>query len=691
MAARYEQDGDIAVLTVNNPPVNALSAQMRVDLFDGVARAVADPAIVGIIIIGDPVFIAGADIREFGKPAAFPGLRDLYPPMEASPKPVVAAISGAALGGGYELALACHYRIMHTDARIGLPEVNLGLLPGGGGTTRLPRLIGARPALDIILSGKHIAATKALELGMVDKVVSENLREEAVAFARARAASGASHTLVRDRTDKIAGTDPDLFGTLRKQNAAKWRGLTAPGKILECVEAAVTKPFDQASAFEAEAFAACLASPARKALIHVFFAERQATKIAGIGPDIKARKIAKAGVVGAGTMGGGIAMALANAGLQVVQTDVSAEALERGRKIIEDNYATSVSRGSLSQQTVAKALSLISASTDYQALADCDIVIEAAFEDVGVKQTIFKQLDAVLKQGAILATNTSTLDIDKIASATTRPQDVVGTHFFSPANVMKLQENVRGALTSPETLATVTAFAKQIGKVPVLSGNCDGFIGNRILAAYGREADFLLEEGATPWQIDDALMAFGFPMGIYRMRDMSGLDVGWRIRQYREQFRDKSTRYSPIADRICEQGRFGQKTKAGYYRYDGRTPIPDPEIETLIEKTSADLSIQRKPISDLEIVTRILTIMVNEGAKIVGEGFAQRASDVDIVFIYGYGFPRYQGGPMFWAEQRGFKTVLADVQRYFEAHGKLWQPAPLLISLAESGAASWSS
>ncbi|MDE8345024.1 MAG: 3-hydroxyacyl-CoA dehydrogenase NAD-binding domain-containing protein [Acidocella sp.] len=690
MTARYTQDKDIAILTVYNPPVNALSAAMRRDLFNGIARAIADPDIIGIVIIGDPVFIAGADIREFGKPATFPGLRDLYPPMEGSPKPIFAAISGAALGGGYELCLACHYRVALASGRVGLPEVNIGLLPGGGGTTRLPRLIGAQPALDLMLSGKHISATQALALGMVDKVFSEDLLGAATMFARERANAGGTHPVLRDRIDKIAGTDPDLFSNLRKQNAAKWRGLTAPGKILDCVEATSTMPFDQAYAFEAEAFDDCLASPARKALIHVFFAERQAAKIEGVGPDIKPRKISKAGVIGAGTMGGGIAMALANAGLTVIQTDVSDEALERGRNIIEANYATSVSRGSMTKQAMEVALGLISSDTDYAALADCDIVIEAAFEDMDVKQTIFRKLDDVLKPGAVFATNTSTLDIDKIATAITRPQDFVGTHFFSPANVMRLQENVRGAATSLETLATVTALAKKIGKMPVLAGNCDGFIGNRILAAYGREADFLLEEGATPWQIDDALMAFGFPMGIYRMRDMSGLDVGWRIRKYREQFRDKSTRYSPIADKICELGRFGQKTKAGYYRYDGRTPIPDPEIETLINQTAADLGIERVAVADDEIVTRILTAMVNEGAKIVDEGFAQRASDVDIVFIYGYGFPRYQGGPMFWAEQRGLKTVCADVERYFAAYGKLWEPAPLLVRLASSGATSWS-
>jgi 3-hydroxyacyl-CoA dehydrogenase len=689
MTARYETEAGIAVLTVHNPPVNALSAAMRRDLFDGVARAITDQDIIGIVIIGDPVFIAGADIREFGKTLAPPGLRDLYPPMEASFKPIVAAISGAALGGGYELALACHYRVALASARVGLPEVNIGLLPGGGGTARLPRLVGAAAALDLMLSGQHVGATRALEIGLVDAVMTDNLRQAAIIFAQKRAQSGGPHPVLRDRTDKIAGTDPQIFEKLRDKNKARWRGLTAPWKIIECVEGTVTRPFDEAYTFEAEAFQTCIDSPARKALVHIFFAERQAAKIKDVGAEVKAREIRKAGVIGAGTMGGGIAMSLANAGIQVIQTDVTSDALNRGRSIIEGNYTTSIARGSMTQAAADTALALISADTDYQALADCDIVIEAAFEDMQVKQDIFRKLDATIKSGAVLATNTSTLNIDQIASVTTRPQDVVGTHFFSPANVMKLQENIRGAATSPEVLATVTSFAKQIGKIPVLAGNCDGFIGNRILATYGREADFLLEEGATPWQIDDALMAFGFPMGIYRMRDLSGLDVGWRSRKHREQFRDKSTRYSPIGDRLYEQGRFGQKTKAGYYLYKGRAPEPDPAVERLIEDTSAELGITRRPMRDADIVTRILAAMVNEGAKIIGEGFAQRASDIDVVFVYGYGFPRYKGGPMFWAEQCGFKTVLADVQRFFEAHGILWKPAPLLVELAETGAVRW--
>ena len=382
-------------------------------------------------------------------------------------------------------------------------------------------------------------------------------------------------------------------------------------------------------------------------------------------------------------MGGGIAMSFANAGIPVVQIDVSAEALARGRGAVEKNYATSVARGSMSEAARNTALSLITTATDYDALVTCDIVIEAAFESMDVKRDIFARLDAVMPSGAILATNTSTLSIDTIASATKRPGDVVGTHFFSPANVMKLQENVRGTATTPDVIATVMSLAKQIGKIPVLSRNCDGFIGNRILAVYGREADFLLEEGATPWQIDDALMAFGFPMGIYRMRDLSGLDVGWRIRQHRELTRDKSTRYSPVADRLCEQGRFGQKTGAGYYRYEGRTPTPDPDVQALVEQISAELGIARHVVDDEEIVTRILTSMVNEAAKILGEGIALRAGDIDVVYLAGYGFPRHQGGPMFWGARRGLPQVLADIRRYHAAHGVLWTPAPLLVDAVE--------
>jgi 3-hydroxyacyl-CoA dehydrogenase len=683
MSADYELRGDVAVITIRNPPVNALSAAVRSAVHEGIARAVADDAVAAIVLIGDNGFVAGADIREFGKPQIPPSLRDLYPPMEASPKPIVAAIAGNALGGGLELAMACHYRIASPGARMGLPEVNIGLLPGGGGTVRLPRLIGAGPALDMMLSGKPVAVPRALELGIIDAVVEGDLFEEAVAYARAHV--GGTLPVVSARKLALAEGEVDLFQTVRAKNATRWRGLVAPFKIVECVEHAVSEPFDAAYAFEEAAFRQCMESPASAALRHAFFAEREAAKIPGIGRDVTPRPIRSAGVIGAGTMGGGIAMALANAGIPVVQLDMDEAALARGRATIEKNYATSVSRGSMTEKARDQALSLIRTTTDYEALAGADIVIEAAFEEMGVKQTIFGKLDAVMQPGAILATNTSTLDIDAIASATNRPADVVGTHFFSPANVMKLQENVRGAATSPEVIASVTALAKRIGKVPVLSGNCDGFIGNRILAVYGEQADFLLEEGATPWQIDDALIAFGFPMGIYRMRDLAGLDVGWRIRQGREAARDKSLRYSVIADRLCEAGRFGQKTGIGYYRYEGRTPIPEPETQAIIEQASADAGITRAPIADDEIVTRVLTAMVNEAAKILGEGIALRASDIDVVYLNGYGFPRHQGGPMFWGARRGLPRVLADIRRYHAAHGAVWTPAPLLIEREQRG------
>ena len=685
MGVRYELDGDVAVLTVANPPVNALSHAVRQGIADGVARAVADDAVAAIVIVGEGGFIAGADIREFGQPPREPGLRDLFPPMEASPKPIVAAIAGNALGGGLEVALACHFRVATPDAKLGLPEVNLGLLPGAGGTVRLPRLIGAEPALDIMLSGKPVSASTARVLGIVDAVVERDLRTDAVAFARSKAAQGGELPVISRSRGKLADARPDLFEDLRRKNAAKWRGLVAPQKIVDCVERAASRSFDEAYAFEREAFMACMASPARKALMHVFFAEREAAKIPGLGRDVVPRPIRSAAIIGAGTMGGGIAMSFANAGIPVKQVEVDQAALDRGRAIVEKNYAASVARGSTPQAKADAALALIEGTTDYAAIADCDIVIEAVFETMALKKEIFARLDAVMKPGAVLATNTSTLSIDEIASATNRPQDVVGTHFFSPANVMKLQENVRGARTSPEVVATVTALARRIGKVPVLSGDAYGFIGNRILHVYGREADFMLEEGATPWQVDDALMAFGFPMGVYRMRDLAGLDVGWRIRKELEPARDRTLRYSPVADRLAEQGRFGQKTGAGYYRYDGRTPVPDPEVQALIERTSEELGVARAPIADEEIVTRVMTAMVNEAAKILDEGIALRSGDIDVTYVYGYGFPRWQGGPMFWAEQRGLERVYADVQRYHAVHGRWWEPSALLQRLAVSG------
>jgi 3-hydroxyacyl-CoA dehydrogenase len=676
----------VAVITIDNPPVNAMSMAVRAELRDAVQAAAADPAVQALVLIGaNGKFIPGADIREFGKPISGPSGRDVIAAIEACTemaKPVVAALAGNALGGGLEIALGCHWRVATPDCKLGLPEVNIGLIPGAGGTQRLPRLVGAAKALEMITSGKPIGAAEATEIGVVDELVAGDLLAGALAFVRRMLAQAQPLRRVSERGDRIVATDPTLFAEIRSRNARKWQGLIAPQHIVACIEAACTRPFAESYALELTAFDECKASPQRAALVHLFGAEREVAKIPGLSADLQPQPIRSAAVVGAGTMGGGIAMCFANAGIPVWLLDANPEGLARGRALIEKNYATSVARGSLTQAKVDRALGLITGTLDYATVADADIVIEAAFEDMGIKQEVFRRLDAVMKPGAILATNTSTLDIDKIAAATSRPESVLGAHFFSPANVMKLLEVVRAAKSSPQAIVTTMALAKTLGKVGVLAGNADGFIGNRILAVYGRECDFLLEEGATPWQVDRALQGFGFPMGLYLMRDMAGLDVGWRIRQYREQFRDKRLRYSPIADRLCELGRFGQKTSRGYYKYDGRQGTPDPAVETLIEQVSRELNITRRVVADEEIVTRVLTAMANEGLKIVGEGIALRSSDIDVAYVHGYGFPRHQGGPMYWAEQRGWSRVLETVEHYHASQGALWKPAPMLAERA---------
>ena len=686
---QYMLDSDVAVITLSNPPMNALNAAMRTELVEALTRFAGDDAARAAVLIGaEGRFVPGADIREFGKGLSAPGINVSVRCMQASGKPVIAALARHALGGGLELALGAHYRIATPDCQLGLPEVNIGLLPGGGGTQRLPRVIGAERALALMLDGKSIGASEALTLGLVDAVAQADLLQDALAFARRMVDAALPLPSVDARRDRLQDTDPALFADLRRQNARKWRGLLSPGLIVDCVEKAVSVPIEQGLAFEAEAFKRCVDSPQRAALIHVFQAERTAARIPGL-EGVAPKPIHRAAVVGAGTMGSGIAMSLANAGIPVTLIDTTQEGLARGIGIVERNYENSVRRGSLSADRAQRARACITTGLDLGSAADADIVIEAAFEDMALKQQIFGRLDEVMKPGAILATNTSTLDIAQIAQATKRPASVVGTHFFSPANVMKLQENVRTEQTAPEVVATVTALAKRIGKVPVLAANKDGFIGNRILAVYGRECDFLVEEGATPWQVDRALQGFGFPMGLYLMRDMSGLDVGWRIRQYREQFRDKSLRYSPIADRLCEAGRFGQKTGRGYYVYDGQGPSakasPDSEVERLIQGVSAELGIARREISDQEVVDRVLTAMVNEGARILEEGVALRASDIDVTYIYGYGFPRHEGGPMFWAQRRGLDWVLAQVRQQEATQGRLWAPSPTLVQAAELG------
>ncbi|MCP3731275.1 3-hydroxyacyl-CoA dehydrogenase NAD-binding domain-containing protein [Sphingomonas sp. MG17] len=688
-AVRYQVVDEVAVLTIDFPPVNALGAPMREGMVRRLEQAGEDASVKAIVVIGaNDRFVAGADIREFGKPRVGPTLQRIQGLMETSVKPVVCALDGHALGGGLELALAAPFRIAAVRAKVGLPEVTLGLLPGGGGTQRMTRMVGPDVALDLILSGRHISATQALDLGIVDAVTQGDLRMDAIAFAKAKAAEGGPFPKAIEREDKVAGTDRALFEQTRAANARKWAGTVAPFKIVDCVEAASTMAPRAGLEFEREAFELCLNAPSRAAQVHLFFAEREAAKVIGLDPAVRPRDIRKVGVIGAGTMGGGIAMSVINSGLNCVLLDATQEGLDAGLDKVRGNYATSVKRGSRTQAQIDAALALLSTSLDYAAFSDCDIVIEAVFENMAIKQEIFGKLDAVCKPGAVLATNTSALDIDEIAAATKRPQDVIGTHFFSPANVMRLCENVRGAKSSDETIATVMAFAKRIGKVPVLAGNCEGFIGNRILKIYGQEADLILEEGATPWQVDKALKGFGFPMGLYLMRDMSGLDVGWRMRQGRIEagaLDTSSAEYPPLADQLCEAGRFGQKTGAGYYRYEGRDATPDPEVEQILATIAQKKGTPRRSFTDEEIVEQILSAMVNEGAKILEEGIAQRSSDIDVTYIYGYGFPKHRGGPMFWASQLGLGRILEVVRANHARFGDRWKPARLLEARVTAG------
>jgi 3-hydroxyacyl-CoA dehydrogenase len=688
-AVRYETRDDVAVLTIDFPPVNALGFPMREGMVLRLKQAQADDAVKAIVVIGDnDRFVAGADIREFGKPKKGPELIEIQTMMEESDKPVVCAIDGHALGGGLELALAAPFRVAASRAKIGLPEVNLGLLPGGGGTQRTARIAGPEIALDLILNGKHIGAAKGKELGLIDEVTDGPVLDAAIAFARKKAQEGGPFPRTVERTDKVTNVDLSLFEKERTANAKKWQGMVAPFKIVDCIEAACTMGPREGLKFEKEAFQVCLEAPSRAAQVHLFFAERQAAKIDDLPADTQPKPIRKVGIIGAGTMGGGIAMSCINAGLPVVLLEVKQEALDAGLAKVKQNYDISVKRGSRSQALVDKALGLITTTLDYADFGDCDIVIEAVFENMAIKKEIFTKLDQVCKSGAILATNTSALDIDEIASVTKRAEDVIGTHFFSPANVMKLLENVRGSKSSPVTIATVMAFGKQIGKVPVLAGNCEGFIGNRILRIYGTEADMLMESGGTPWSIDKALKGFGFPMGLYLMRDMAGLDVGYRMRQGRIEagtLDPEAADYTPLADRIVEAGRLGQKTGAGYYKYEARDATPDPDVEAMLTAIAAKKGLTRTMLGDEEIVDTILAAMVNEGAKILEEGIAQRASDIDVTYVFGYGFPKYRGGPMFWAQQKGLDKVLAIIRANYEKHGDRWRPAKLLEDRVAAG------
>ena len=687
-----ERRGGVALLRLTNPPVNGLSFAMRAALGERFAEALADDAVAAVVVAGaGRMFCGGADIREFSAPpppgaASLPAILDA---IEASPKPVVAAIHGVAAGGGLELALACHVRLAAPGTRLGLPEVTLGILPGAGGTQRLPRLIGVEAALDVIVGGKLHPVEKAVALGFADECVEGDLEEAAVARARRLAAGGAPlrrASRLEEHLEAARGR-PEIFEAFREKMAKRARGFDAPWACVDCVETALTMPYAEALKNERAVFQRLRASEQSAAQRHAFFAEREAARIPGVPKDTPARRIASAAVVGCGTMGGGIAMCLADAGLPVTVLESSRDALDRGLATVRGNYAATVEKGRLPRAEMDARLARITPTLDYADLAGADVVIEAVFEEMPLKKEVFARLDRVCKPDAILATNTSTLDVDAIAAATSRPEQVVGTHFFSPAHVMTLVENVRGARTSPETVATVMKLSKTLGKVGVLVGVCDGFVGNRMLYAYRRQADFLLEEGALPPQIDRVVHDFGMPMGPYRMGDLTGLDVSWRVRKAQAAARPAHLRYSPIADRLCEMGRYGQKTGAGWYRYEAgsRVPVPDPVVDELIVGVSAELGIARREVRDDEIVPRLFYPLVNEGAKILDEGVALRASDVDVIWMRGYGFPRYRGGPMFWAGLVGLKTIYDTMSRLHDEHGEWLKPAPLLERLAAQG------
>lgn len=678
---RYEVEDAIALVTVNNPPVSALSAAVRGGVYQGVEKAMEDGAVrAAVIICEGRTFFAGADITEFGKPPVSPTLVELEAFVEDGPKPVIAAIHGTALGGGLELALVSHYRIAVPSAKCGLPEVNLGLLPGAGGTQRLPRIVGVEKALEMVTSGKPIGAKAALEYGLVDALAEEGeLRRDALEFAQKLVAEGKPLRRVRDLDEKLAAVrgKPEIFDNFRKANARKFRGFLAPEYNIRCVENAVNMPFEEGVKEERRLFNELVTGRQSAAQRHVFFAERQVNKIPGVSKETPRRNIARVGVIGAGTMGGGIAMAFLNAGFPVTLVEMTGQALERGVSIMRSNYDGTVKKGRLRAEQVDERMNRLTPSTDYESLSDCDLIIEAVFEQMDIKKQVFSRLDGIAKPGAILATNTSYLDIDEIASATSRPQDVVGMHFFSPAHIMRLLEVVRGKETGLDVIATAQGLAKPLGKVGVVVGNCFGFVGNRMLAQRQREAETLILEGALPWDVDRVLYDFGFPMGPFQMRDMAGMDVGWD---------PETSSSSTVREILNEMGRRGQKTSAGYYDYDeNRKGTPSPVAEKVILDFAAREGYERRPVSDQEILERCLYSMVNEGAKILEEGIAARSSDIDTVWITGYGWPAYRGGPMFWAEEEGLAQIVSRLRAFEEAHGELFTPAKLLVKLAEEG------
>jgi len=688
----YEVRGPIALLTIDNPPVNPLSSGVRAGMTDGIDRALADDTVKAIVMTGaGRAFIAGADISEFGGKPEGPSLQECLAAMENSPKPIVAAINGTAFGGGLEVALCCHYRVIDPGAPVGLPEVKLALLPGAGGTQRLPRLIGAEKALEVILSGDPIPGPQARELGIVDAVADGDVVDFAMAYAEDLIQRGSPTRRIRDEEDVVAADrgKPEIFDRARSQAARRMRKRFAPEMIVQCVEAAVNLgDFDAGMKVEAECFAKCLNHPQREALIHMFFAEREVAKIPDVPRDTPSKAIDRAAVIGCGTMGGGIAMCFANAGLPVTVLEIDAGALDKGLARIRSTYDIQVKRGRMSAADVDARMALISGTTDYGDLAEADVIIEAVYENIDVKVETFEKIEAVARAGAIIASNTSGLDIDRMAAATSRPQDVIGLHFFSPANVMRLLEVVRGEHTSKETIATAMRLGKTLKKIAVLSGNAPGFIGNRMLAGYTRQAGEMILQGATPYQVDNVMLGFGMPMGPFQMNDLVGLDLGWRARKLAGTKPEDVPITARVADRLCELERFGQKTNRGFYIYPegSRAGQPDPEVIDIVEATSAELGIERHDIDDDEVLKRCLYPLVNEGAKILEDGIAIRPCDIDIVYINGYGFPEVTGGPMFWADKQGLDNILADIRRFHDLYGgDVWKPAALLERLVEEG------
>jgi len=682
--------GKVLLVTIDNPPVNALGVDVRRGLVEAIEAAEANPAVAAVLLAGaGRNFIGGADIREFGQTPLPPSLPEVCNRVEACRKPVIAAIHGAALGGGLEVALAAHYRLAVASAKLGLPEVQLGLLPGAGGTQRAPRLIGVKAALELMLSGRHVGAKEALSLGLIDRLGgSDDTLAEGLAYAQELLLEGAPVRRTRDATAALADRDASraALEAARAETGKKSRGLFSPLKIVEAVEATLQQPFDAGLALERQLFLQCMASPQRAGLIHAFFAEREVLKA----PETKAAKprpIGSVGVVGGGTMGAGIAVAVLEAGLPVTMIERDDASLARGRAHVEKVYDGLMAKGRLTREAKAALLERFAGSTSYDSLAAVDLVIEAVFEEMGVKQAVFAELDRVCKPGAVLATNTSYLDINAIGASISRPADVVGLHFFSPANIMKLLEIVVPAKVSADVVATAFELAKKLRKVPVRAGMCDGFIGNRILAVYRQAADYLLEKGASPYQIDQAVRDFGYPMGPFQVSDLAGGDIGWATRKRRAATRDPNARYVHIADRLCERGWFGQKTGRGWYLYPegARAGTPDPEVLAIIDEERAKAGVTPRTFTDEEIMRRYLAAMINEGANVVREGIALRPLDVDVTLVHGYGFPRYRGGPMKYADMVGLPKVLADIREFAQEDPLFWTPSPLLVDLVERG------